>query len=71
MFTKNVGRTDRIIRAIIGVVLLIVFFSLAAGVWKWLALIVGLVLLVTAALGTCPPYSLLGINTCKMKENQS
>jgi len=71
MFTKNVGRTDRIIRAIIGVVLLIVFFSLAAGVWKWLALIVGLVLLVSAALGTCPPYSLLGINTCKMKENQS
>ena len=67
MFAKNVGQTDRIIRAIVGVVLLIVFFSMAAGVLKWLALIVGIVMLATAVLGTCPPYNLLGINTCKVK----
>lgn len=65
MFAKNVGQTDRLIRAIVGVVLLIAFFTMAAGVLKWIALIVGIVMLATAALGTCPPYAMLGINTCK------
>ncbi|MBA85283.1 YgaP family membrane protein [Thalassobius sp. S69A] len=67
MFAKNMGQTDRIIRAIVGVVLVIAFFTALSGVWGWIALIVGIVLLATAALGTCPPYSLLGINTCKVK----
>ncbi|MBS0124404.1 YgaP family membrane protein [Thetidibacter halocola] len=66
MFAKNVGSTDRLIRAIVGIVALVVFFT-AAGVLKWIALIVGLVMLATAALGTCPPYAMLGINTCKTK----
>ena len=65
MFAKNMGQTDRIIRAIVGVVLLNAFFSMAAGALKWIALIVGIVMLATAALGSCPPYGLLGINTCK------
>ncbi|WP_418592050.1 DUF2892 domain-containing protein [Ponticoccus sp. (in: a-proteobacteria)] len=64
MFAKNMGQTDRIIRAVIGVVAMILFFTLAGGL-KWLALIVGLLMLATAAMGTCPPYRLLGINTCK------
>ena len=38
-----------------------------AGTLKWVALIVGIVMVGTAALGTCPPYALLGINTCKLK----
>jgi hypothetical protein len=66
MFAKNVGSTDRLIRAIVGIVALVVFFT-AAGVLKWIALIVGIMMLATAALGTCPPYAMLGINTCKTK----
>jgi hypothetical protein len=31
------------------------------GVWGW----IGLLPLATGALGWCPPYSILGINTCK------
>lgn len=62
MFDRNMGRTDRIIRAILGLALLIAFFSIASA-WKWLALVVALVLLATAIAGTCPPYSLLGIRT--------
>ncbi|CUH77093.1 DUF2892 domain-containing protein [Tropicibacter naphthalenivorans] len=68
MFAKNMGQTDRIIRAIVGIVLLIAFFSMAAGVLKWIALVVGIVMLATAAMGSCPPYALLGINTCKMRQ---
>lgn len=66
MFVKNVGQSDRIIRAIIGIVAIIAFFTVS-GSWSWLLLVVGIVMLATAALGTCPPYALLGINTCKLK----
>ena len=67
MFKKNVGSTDRAIRGIVGVVALALAFTSLAGVWMWVAGIVGVVMLGTAALGTCPPYALLGINTCKVK----
>lgn len=67
MFSKNVGSTDRMIRGGVGIVALILFFTVLTGVLKWIALVVGIMMLATAALGTCPPYALLGINTCKMK----
>lgn len=67
MFQKNVGQTDRMIRGIVGIIGIILFFTIAGGL-KWLALIVGIVMLATALLGTCPPYAILGINTCKMKQ---
>jgi hypothetical protein len=62
MFEKNMGQSDRAIRAVVGVILVIAYF-MVAGAWSWLLLLIGLVLLATAALGTCPPYSLLGIRT--------
>lgn len=67
MFSKNVGKTDRTIRAVIGIVALLLAFTSLSGAWAWVAGIVGVVMLGTAALGTCPPYALLGINTCKLK----
>ncbi|WP_394707926.1 DUF2892 domain-containing protein [Roseovarius pacificus] len=59
------GKTDRTIRAIVGVVLLFLALTSMSGGWAWVAGIVGAVLLATAAMGICPPYALLGINTCK------
>ncbi|WP_435311918.1 YgaP family membrane protein [Primorskyibacter sedentarius] len=59
------GQTDRKIRAVAGVVLLLLALTTFAGVWAWIVGIVAVVLLATAALGTCPPYSLLGISTKK------
>ncbi len=66
MLKKNVGTTDRTIRAIVGVALLVLALTSLAGVWMWVAGIIGVVLLGTAALGTCPPYAMLGISTCKV-----
>lgn len=63
--TRNVGTTDRIIRLILGLVLLSAFFVLPGG-WKFIGLI-ALLPLATAALGTCPLYSLLGISTRRPK----
>lgn len=61
--TVNVGKIDRILRAVIGAFLLLM--ALAAG-WGWIAGIVGAVLLATSAMRFCPAYRLLGMNTCGM-----
>ncbi|MBW4983882.1 DUF2892 domain-containing protein [Mameliella sp. CS4] len=67
MFEKNMGSADRAIRAVVGILLVIAFFAWLSGTWAWVALIVGVVMLATAAMGSCPPYSLLGIKTCARK----
>jgi quinol-cytochrome oxidoreductase complex cytochrome b subunit len=65
---KNVGTIDRAIRALVGVALLAVYFLGALqGTLGIVALVAGIVMLATAAMGWCPPYSLLGINTCSVK----
>lgn len=67
MFSTNEGKTDRMIRVVVGLVLIGLFFAGTVGAFGWVLLIVGIVLLVTGAMGNCPAYSLLGINTCKVK----
>jgi hypothetical protein len=61
--TKNIGNIERIIRIVGGLVLIALAATSTVGVWGWL----GLVPLATGLVGWCPPYSLLGINTCKNK----
>lgn len=59
---NNVGGIDRVLRIVLGLVLLS-FLFLLDGNARWFGLI-GLVPLATALLGWCPAYTLLGINTC-------
>lgn len=61
--TRNVGQIDRTIRIVLGLVLVIMAFRGLYTPWTWL----GLVPLATGLIGWCPPYSLLGINTCKAR----
>ena len=61
--TKNIGDIERIVRIVGGLVLIALAATGTVGVWGW----VGLVPLATGLTGWCPPYSLLGINTCKNK----
>ena len=60
---QNVGSIDRAIRAIAGIGLISLVFVGPQTVWGW----IGVVPLATAFIGWCPPYSLLGINTCGTK----
>ncbi len=60
---QNVGSIDRAIRAIVGLVLISLVFVGPQTVWGW----IGVIPLATAIIGWCPPYSLLGISTCKTK----
>lgn len=59
----NIGGIDRVIRIVVGL------FLLSLIVWgpKTLWGLVGLVPLLTALIGWCPPYAMLGISTCKRK----
>ena len=67
---KNVGGIDRIIRALVGIAALAAYFlGYATGTIGYVALVVGVVMLGTAAIGWCPPYALLGINSCPMKSS--
>ncbi len=60
----NVGSTDRLVRIVLGIVLVALFFVLAAP-WKYVALVAGLVSITTGLTRFCGLYKLLGINTCK------
>ena len=56
----NVGGIDRILRVVIGLAMVVLTLTGTIGLWGWL----GLVLVATGALGSCPVYSLLGVNSC-------
>ena len=59
----NVGGIDRVLRAVVGIVLIAIVFVGPQTPWGW----VGLVPLLTALVGFCPLYTLLGLNTCPLK----
>ena len=59
----NVGTVDRVIRVLIGLGLLSLFFILDGNA-RWFGLI-GFVPLLTAGIRFCPIYTVLGIRTCK------
>jgi hypothetical protein len=61
---KNVGMIDRVVRIILGIVLIGVFaLNMVAAPWSYLVVLIGLIALVTGAVGTCPLYSVLGFST--------
>ncbi len=63
--TRNMGRLDRLVRLVIGVLILGLYGALDPPL-KYLTL-VGLIPVGTALTGTCPLYSLLGISTCSSR----
>lgn len=63
---KNMAVWDRAARVIVGVLLIVLSLTGTIGLWGW----IGIVPLVTAALGNCPAYSLIGLSTCKKCDSQ-
>lgn len=59
----NEGGIDRVVRVVVGLALIALAAAGTVGVWGY----IGIVPLVTGAIGVCPAYSLLGLNTCPMK----
>ncbi len=60
---KNIGQTDKWIRVVIGIAL-VLFLAFNQSGLRWLGLI-GIIPLATALFNFCPLYALLGISTHK------
>lgn len=58
---KNIGSVDRLIRIIIGIVLIALTINGNIGVWGW----IGIVPLATALINFCPLYRILGFSSRK------
>jgi hypothetical protein len=59
----NVGGIDRALRIIVGLALIAWVLFANGPTWAW----VGVLPLATGLFSFCGAYSLLGINTCKVK----
>jgi uncharacterized membrane protein HdeD (DUF308 family) len=64
LLKDNVGKIDRIIRVVVGVILVGNVFTGLQSPIGW----IGLVLIVTGIFGTCPVYSVLKLNTKSLSE---
>ena len=65
----NVGGVDKILRIVVGLGVLSLIFVLEGNA-RWWGL-VGLVPLLTGLVNFCPLYSLIGVNTCAVKEKSA
>ncbi len=66
---NNMGNTDRIIRVLVSAVIAVLFINNSiTGILAYVLLGVGAIFLLTSLVGSCPLYSLFGINTCRVKK---
>ena len=65
---QNMGSVDRILRIIIAAVFGLLYFNgIVTGTWGIVLLVLGGVFVLTSLVGSCPLYSIFGINTCPRK----
>ena len=62
----NVGGFDRVFRIVVGLALVALALTNTIGPWGY----VGLIVLATGVFSFCGAYTLLGINTCPMKNEE-
>ena len=60
----NEHTIDRALRVAAGLILVTLAATGTVGMWGW----IGLLPLLTGAIGYCPAYAILGISTCSMKK---
>ena len=58
---KNEHTVERVLRVLVGLGLLSLVFVGPKTAWGW----IGILLLVTGLVGSCPAYTLFGISTCR------
>jgi hypothetical protein len=64
----NLGLIDRIIRIIIGIIIIVLYFSnQISGIAAIILGIIAVILILTGIIGFCPLYALLKISTKKNK----
>jgi len=62
---SNMGNADRVLRVIVGIVLVVVGFAVLNGTVGIVVGVIGLILLATGLIGWCPLYTLFNLKTKK------
>ncbi|MFN8472736.1 MAG: DUF2892 domain-containing protein [Anaerolineae bacterium] len=65
MFKTNQSGVDRVVRVVLGIALLALGLFWVQAPWNYILDLVGVIALVTGAIGFCPIYALLRIHTNK------
>ena len=66
MMTKNMGSTDRIIRILAAVAVVVLYLThLISGTWAVVLGVIAAVLVLTSFVGVCPAYLPFKISTAK------
>ena len=60
-YRNNIGRTQQVIRVVLGAAILIVGFAMLAAPWSWLAAASGIGMALTGFIGWCPACAVAGI----------
>lgn len=67
---KNVGQTDKVIRVVIALVLITLYFlEVVTGTWGIVMLVAAGALILTSLFSFCGLYALLGQSTCKVPQS--
>lgn len=66
MFRTNEGTLDRDLRLALGLLFTLLALFTPTGFWQLIPAVLAVVMFLTAAVGFCPLYAVLGINTCKI-----
>jgi len=65
---KNMGSADRVIRILLAVVVLVLYFTnIITGTLGIVLLVLAGIFLVTSLVSFCPLYTFIGFNTCPEK----
>lgn len=65
----NVGTIDRMIRLVLGIIMVVLYFSeTITGTLGYVLMAVGIVFVITSMIGFCPLYAIVGLNTCPAKK---
>ncbi|AKP50991.1 YgaP family membrane protein [Cyclobacterium amurskyense] len=67
--TKNMGSADRIVRTLIAIVAIYLYFSgTVTGVVGVILIVISAIFLLTSLISFCPLYRIFGLKTCKTKQ---
>jgi hypothetical protein len=68
---KNMGGTDKLVRIIVALLLVIIYFKgIVTGVLGIILLVVAAIFIITSLISFCPLYTIFGLSTCKTKDNK-
>lgn len=66
---KNMSGTDRIIRLLIAAIVVILYWQgIIEGTIAYVLLALAGIFVLTSLISFCPLYTLVGLNTCKIKK---